>query len=138
MMKSVSAKMGIKQGIRAILIDAPTEAIQAIELPTLELGTDLHGDFDYIHLFATNQAKLREQLPMLKNALKQTGTLWVSWPKGGRRETDLTLPKVIEIGYDYGLVESKCLSVNSTWSALKFTHPKEGKIYNNSCGKLNL
>lgn len=137
-MKSVSAKMGVKPGTRAILINAPTEAIQAIELPALKLETNLHGDFDYIHLFTTNQAELHEQLPTLKGSLKQTGMLWVSWPKGGQRETDLTLPKVIEIGYEYGLVESKCLSVDSTWSALKFTHPRKGKVYNNSYGKLNL
>lgn len=137
-MKSVSAKMGIKPGARALLINAPTEAVQAIELPALELETNLQGDFDYIHLFAVNQATLRDQLPTLKDLLKQTGTLWVSWPKGGQMKTDLTLPKVIEIGYEYGLVESKCLSVDSTWSALKFTHPRERKIYNNRYGKLNL
>lgn len=62
--------------------------------------------------------------------------LWVSWPKNMKLGTDLTLPKVIEIGYGYGLVESKCLSVDATWSALKFTHPKEGKAYNDSYGRL--
>jgi hypothetical protein len=46
------------------------------------------------------------------------------------------LPLVIKTGYD-GLVESKCVSVDSTWSALKFTWPKKGKVYNNSYGQLN-
>jgi hypothetical protein len=62
--------------------------------------------------------------------------LWISWPKNRQLGTDLTLPTVIQIGYGHGLVESKCLSVNSTWSALKFTHPREGKAYNNSYGRL--
>lgn len=62
--------------------------------------------------------------------------LWVSWPKGGQLETDLTLPKVIKIGYEFGLVERTCLSINEIWSALKFTHPKKGKKYNNSHAKL--
>ena len=64
------------------------------------------------------------------------GMLWVSWPKGGRLGTDLTLPTVIAIGYDLGLVESTCLRVDDTWSALKFTHPKPGKTYRNSYGTL--
>jgi hypothetical protein len=34
------------------------------------------------------------------------------------------------------LVESKTISVNDTWSAIKFTHPKKGKVYKNSYGKL--
>ena len=62
--------------------------------------------------------------------------LWVSWPKGGKLESDLNIKIVIKLGYDFGLVESTALSVNSTWSGLKFTHPKKGKVYNNSYGKL--
>lgn len=130
--------MGIKQGARAVFINAPADAIDAMELPGLDLDITLSGDFDYIHLFATSQTELRENFPTLKDHLKQTGMLWVSWPKAGQNGTNLTLTKVIEIGYEYGLVESKSLSVNTTWSALKFTHPKEGKIYNNSYGKLNM
>ncbi|WP_461054418.1 hypothetical protein [Spirosoma arcticum] len=138
MAKSVSAKMGIKEGVRAVFINAPTEAIDAIELPTIDLEINLSGDFDYIHLFANSQTELHEKFPALKDHLKQTGMLWVSWPKARQNETDLTLTKVIEIGYVYGLVESKNLSVNTTWSALKFTHPKKDKIYANSYGKLKL
>lgn len=76
--------------------------------------------------------------PKLKSHLKQTGMLWVSWPKSGQEGTDLNLTTVIKLGYDYGLVESKALSVDAIWSALKFTHPKKGKAYNNSYGKLKL
>jgi hypothetical protein len=63
--------------------------------------------------------------------------LWVSWPKGAKLGTDLNIKIVIKLGYEFGLVESTCLSVNNTWSGLKFTHPKKGKIYKNSYGKLN-
>lgn len=136
MVKSVSQKMGIKEGTRAIFINAPEEAVSALDLPRLEVATELKGDFDYIHLFAKSQAEFKEHFANLKTHLKSTGMLWVSWPKGRQLGTDLTLTKVIELGYDEGLVESTALSVDSTWSALKFTHPKPGKIYQNSYGKL--
>lgn len=136
MTKSVSVKMGIKPGVRAIFINAPVEAIEAIELPSLDLEKNLSGVFDYIHLFASSQTELHETFPPLKAHLKPTGMLWVSWPKAGQQGTDLKLTNVIEICYGYGLVESKNLSINTTWTALKFTHPKEGKIYNNSYGTL--
>jgi len=138
MTKSVSSKMGIKPGSSSLFINAPTEAITAMELPDLDVKTTLDGSFDYIHLFVTDQQEMHEQFAMLKNHLRATGMLWVSWPKAGQQGTDLRLTKVIEIGYEYGLVESKNLSINTTWSALKFTHPKEGKLYNNSYGKLRL
>ena len=73
----------------------------------------------------------------LKTNLKPTGMLWLSWPKGKKLGTDLTLPVIIKIGYGHGLVESTCLSVDATWSGLKFTHPKKDKTYNDSYGQLN-
>lgn len=136
MTKSVAEKMGIREGARAFFVNAPAESVEAIDLPPLERIDTLTGEFDYIHFFAKSQQELNETFPKLKPHLKATGSLWVSWAKSGKLGTDLTLPKVIEIGYNHGLVESKALSIDSTWSGLKFTHPKAGKVYNNSFGKL--
>lgn len=132
----VAKKLGIKEGVRAFFVDAPEEAIDAINPPPLELAAELDGDFDYIHLFVKTQETFNDTFPRLKAHLKPTGMLWVSWPKGGKLNTGLTLPIVIELGYNHGLVESKTISINATWSAIKFTHPKPGKVYNNSYGQL--
>lgn len=107
-----------------------------MDLPSLAISTSLEAEFDYIHLFVKNQAKFLHHFPVLKSHLKSTGMLWVSWPKGGKLGTDLNIKIVIKLGYDFGLVESTCLSVNEIWSGLKFTHPKKGKVYNNSYGQL--
>jgi hypothetical protein len=136
MAKLVSEKMGLKPGMRTIYINAPAEAIRAVEAPALGLETGLSGDFDYIHFFARSQAEFHQTFPALKLHLKPTGMLWVSWPKAKREGTDLTLTIVIKLGYEYGLVESTCLSINPVWSGLKFTHPKPGKTYHNKYGKL--
>lgn len=132
----VHKKLGFKKGMRSILIDAPAEALEAIELPTDNLTHRLAGSFDYIHTFVKDQKSLDANFPKLKSHLHRGGMLWVSWPKGGRLGTDLTLKNIIRIGYSHGLVESKTISVDPTWSAIKFTFPKEGKQYNNSYGKL--
>lgn len=135
-MKIVSEKMGIKENTRGIFINAPESAINAIDPPELELASRLNGEFDYIHFFAKSLAALQKKFPSLKNHLKPTGMLWISWPKGGQMGTDLNIKSVIKTGYDSGFVESKSVSIDDTWSALKFTHPRKGKIYNNSYGKL--
>ena len=132
----VSKKLGIKEGARAILVNAPAEVIKAIDLSHLDLAKKLTGKFDYIHFFTKSQEEFNDTFPKLKKHLKPTGMLWISWPKNRKLGTDLTLTKVIELGYNYGLVESKTISVDGTWSAIKFTHPKEGKVYENSYGKL--
>lgn len=135
-MRIVAQKMGIKEGSRSIFINAPTEAKANINLPEIDDQTSLNGEFDYIHLFVVTQKAQTVFFPKLKKHLKLDGMLWVSWPKNKQMETDLTLPIVIKIGYSFGMVESTCLSINNTWSALKFTYPKKGKIYNNSHAEL--
>lgn len=133
---AVSKKLGVKEGSRAIFVGAPEAAREAIDPPQLDLASELTGEFDYIHVFTRTRAELDQTFPKLKTHLKPTGMLWVSWPKSRQLETDLAMPSVISIGYSHGLVESKCISVNATWSALKFTHPKQGKTYRNSYGRL--
>lgn len=138
MSRTVAQKMGIKPNSKALFVNAPADAIEAINLPEIESTENATGEFEYIHLFVKTEVELREQFPKLKPHLKLTGMLWVSWPKNKQLGTDLSLPKVIKIGYQSGLVESTALSVNAVWSAIKFTHPKKDKEYNNSYGDLKV
>lgn len=135
-MRTVSDKMGIRPGIQAYFANAPEAALAAMRLPPLDVAERLAGRFEHIHLFATEAAALEREFPRLKPHLAPGGRLWVSWPKGARRGSGLGLREVIRIGYSHGMVESTCLSVDSTWSALKFTHPRPGKTYANSYGRL--
>ncbi len=137
MTRTVSQKMGVRESSRAFFANTDNEAIDNINLPTLNIPTKLEEEFDYIHLFVRTKIEFLEYFPKLKPHLKPNGMLWVSWPKGGQLGTDLNIKIVIKLGYDFGLVESTCLSINDIWSGLKFTHPKKGKVYNNSYGKLN-
>jgi hypothetical protein len=137
MTKTISQKMGVKESSRAFFANTDNEALDNINLPTLNIPTKLQEEFDYIHLFVKTKIEFIDFFPKLKPFLKPNGMLWVSWPKGGKLGTDLNIKIVIKLGYDFGLVESTCLSINDIWSGLKFTHPKKGKVYNNSYGKLN-
>jgi hypothetical protein len=137
-MKTVAQKMGIKNNIRAFFVNAPIGIFDFMELPDIEIINELNGDFDYIHFFVKEQTILKEQFPILKKHVKSNGMLWISWPKAGQLGTDLNLKKIINIGYNFGLVESTTLSINDIWSGIKFTNPKKGKIYKNSYGKLKL
>ena len=136
MTRSVAQKMGIRAGSRALFDHAPDSALKAIDLPALEVGLRLSGDFDYIHCFCVTQSEMNVRFPKLKQHLNAAGMMWLSWPKARKLGSDLSLPKVIEIGYSHGLVESTTLRIDDTWSAIKFTHPKKGKVYHNKFGTL--
>lgn len=105
-MKTVAQKMGIKENSSGHFVNAPDDALADIQFPEIKINKTLEGELDYIHLFVKSQDELRELFPKLKNHLQLNGMLWVSWPKNRQLDTDLTLPKVIEIGYSFGLVES--------------------------------
>ncbi|UUP17825.1 hypothetical protein [Nitratireductor thuwali] len=134
--RTVAQKMGVKTGGRAYFVNAASDVLAAMSLPPLEIVNTARGLFDHIHVFVANQAELDAEFSKLKPHLGERGALWVSWPKSGKLGTDLKLPEVIRIGYSHGLVESKTLSVNDIWAAMKFTHPKAGKTYSNSYGSL--
>ena len=134
--RTVAQKMGIKAGWRTHVVGAPVGVLDTLGLPPLEVETELVGEFDYLHLFVVTQEEMREVFPTLVPHLAATGKLWLSWPKARKLGSDLTLPTVIEIGYDCGLVESTCLRIDDTWTGLRFTHPKVGKVYANSYGTL--
>ena len=136
MIRTISQKMGVKENSKAVFVNAQKEALENINLPTLDIQEKLKEELDYIHLFVKTQTEFITYFPKLKQHLKLNGMLWVSWPKGGKLGTDLNIKSIIKLGYDFGLVESTCLSINDIWSGLKFTHPKKGKVYNNSYGKL--
>jgi hypothetical protein len=134
--RSVADKMRIKAGTRSLMVNAPSAIVDAMQLPAVDMRSTSRGTFGYIHLFVTRQAEMERRFPVLKRHLGKGGMLWVSWPKAKGMGTDLTLPEVIRIGYEHGLVESTTLRINDTWSAIKFTHPKPGKEYRNSYGTL--
>lgn len=136
MTRTVAQKMGVVAGSRAHLAGVPATAEAAIQLPPLDLHETLSGEFDYLHLFVTSQDQMRAQFADLRDRLRPGGMLWVSWPKGGRLGTDLTMKSVIAIGYDLNMVESTCLRIDEVWAGLKFTHPKPAKVYANSYGTL--
>lgn len=136
MIRSVAAKMGVREGARCYFLDPPDAVVLGCELPVIERPDRLSGGFDLIVAFLKSQKRMRTQFGRLRRHLQPGGALWICWPKNGQLGTDLSLARIIAIGYDGGLVESTALAIDATWSAIKFTHPKPGKVYANSFGRL--
>lgn len=136
-LKPLTRKLGLKPGMRSLLIEAPDDF--AVRLADVDLNWTVSEseELDYIHAFVTRAEALGRVFSGFAQRLSTDGLMFISWPKSGQLGTDLNIKSVIEIGYNHGLVESTALSVDPIWSALKFTHPKRGKVYRNSYGTLN-
>jgi hypothetical protein len=123
-------RLGFKAEFRAAVLNAPPEYRKKLEeLGSLAVGEVLpHHSLDFIHFFAVDRSQLETEFPTLKEGLKQTGMLWVSWPKRSSGvKTDLSDRVVREVGLRNGLVDVRVAAVDETWSGLKFVRRLKDK-----------
>ena len=122
----LTKKLGLKAGFKIHLNNVPDYYIDLFdELPKNLVFTKAIGvlNLDFIHAFFTQEENLKASVHKLKDGIKQTGILWVSWPKGKSKiKTDINRELVRSVVLDAGLVDTKVCAVNEDWSGLKFMY----------------
>lgn len=121
--KSLTEKLGIKPSSSVILLNHPEDYGHLLfPLPeSCSVFDELQEQADLIQFFTKSKDELEKMFPKLKNYLKPTASLWISWPKGSSKvKTDLNESIVQKIGLENGLVDVKVIAVDETWSGLKF------------------
>lgn len=129
--KTLSQKLGIKEGYKIILLNQP-ENYGDILFPfpdNCSIFDTLSQDADFIQFFTENKKDLEIQFPHLKKSLKKDGSLWISWPKTlrqaqGKKQipADLNENSIRDIGLQNGLVDVKVVAIDEKWSGLKFIY----------------
>lgn len=124
--RPLSAKLGLKPGMRALLVDAPQGYLAALgdAASTVEWIADEDATWlDFIQMFTSERSEMETRLPALMAALASDGALWLCWPKlASGRPTDLRETVVREIGLATGLVDVKVAAIDAVWSGLKFVY----------------
>ncbi len=127
--RPLAAKLGLKPGMRALLLDTPPGYLTTLgEIAVqVELCDAEARGLDFIQVFATDHAALVALLPRLIAALDQHGALWLCWPKlaarpAARLPTNLRERLVREAGLAVGLVDVKLAAIDQVWSSLKFVY----------------
>jgi hypothetical protein len=124
-------KIGLKDGMRALLIGVPATASEVSAYPGFagverELPTSPARVFDYIHVFERDRGRLETSVVSIRASLKPDGMLWMSWPKKASRvPTDITEDVLRTIFLPTGLVDVKVAAIDEVWSGLKFMFRKE-------------
>lgn len=120
------AKLGIKAGSDVALVGAP-EGMEDLLAPLPDGATvRARGDVDVALLFVTRASDLRRRFPPLARRLRDTGGLWVVWPKKASGvATDLSFDGVQRTGLGTGLVDNKSASIDETWQGLRFVVRRE-------------
>ena len=121
----LTKKIGIKQGSRVALVNAPTDfQFEPKELPDdVEFTKGSAKSLDIILYFVTTERALTKDFSKLAARLTANGMIWIAWPKKSSGvATDLAFERVQRIGLDAGLVDVKICAVDDTWSGLKFVY----------------
>jgi len=121
----LAKKLGIKEGSRIALINAPKNFESTLEqLPDgVEFVSRPAKTLDIILLFVLTERALARDFAKLAGRLTATGMIWIAWPKKSSGvSTDLSFERVQRIGLDSGLVDVKICAIDETWSGLKFVY----------------
>lgn len=124
---ATAKKMKLKAGLKAAVINAPENYVEALRHDTA-LSPTLNGKFDWIQIFVRTKAELDALAPKAAKALRPESMLWISFPKGSSKvQTDLTRDKGWESLQALDLKWITLVSVNETWSAFALRPYKEGE-----------
>jgi hypothetical protein len=116
-------KLGLKDGFRACLINAPAEVRKELKssLAQCEVVNANAQNLDFAILFTKSQADLQTSFARIASSLTPAGMLWISWPKKSSGvATDVNENVVRDTGLAAGLVDVKVCAITEVWSGLKF------------------
>ena len=119
----LSKKLRIQPGQRLLLLNPPAGYVESLgPLPEgARIVSAPASEVDFCHLFAANSTQLAELLPDALSAIKHDGLLWVSYPKKSSKvESDLSRDALWELPGDTGLRPVAQISIDQTWSALRY------------------
>lgn len=140
----LAKKLGIKEGMTVITVDAPENYLDLIEpLPDGVLVRDAYASegrnppahaggsalgVDLVHLFTNTRDGLFKAVSDARRLIKQDGMIWVSWyKKAAKLPTEITEDTVRETAFPLGLVDVKVCAVDEKWSGLKLVIRKENR-----------
>jgi nucleoside-diphosphate-sugar epimerase len=118
-------KLGIKEGHRVALVDAPdgAEALLADLPPGVTLLRAARAPIDVVVWFVTERRVLERKLAPLAERLDRAGGLWICWPKKASGvATDMTENVARDAALALGLVDNKVCAVDDVWSGLRIVY----------------
>ena len=123
-------KLGIKSGLTVVTLNAPANYRRLLgTIPeSATFSERLKQGSCFVHLFVKKRSELAMRLPLLREKIAETGTVWVSWPKRSSGvPTDVTEDVVRAVALPLGLVDVKVCAIDETWSGLKLMVRRENR-----------
>ncbi|WP_310829821.1 YdeI/OmpD-associated family protein [Paenibacillus pedocola] len=123
MIEALIKKLRIPLDGSLLVLQPPEGYMQELGLDAeaARLDENRKGTYDYVQLFAANVQELEQFSPEALAAVRPDGLLWLCYPKGSSSiKTDLSRDKGWGIVKDAGFEGVSLISINDTWSAMRF------------------
>lgn len=108
---------------RVIVLDAPDGYVEHLGLSSKHTHPDEQqaGSYDFVQMFFRSIRDVEVGVAKALHAIKPDGLLWLCYPKGGAKAgTDLTRDKGWETVKAAGYDGIALVSLDETWSAMRF------------------
>ena len=114
----LTGKLQIKPGQSVAVVNRPP----GLELPGVVVAAT--ADADAVVAFVVRREDLGSAEPAVA-AARADRLAWISYPKGGRLGTDLNRDRLVASLADQGVQPVRQVSIDDTWSALRFRPANE-------------
>ena len=122
-MSSVAKKLQIKSQTRWLFYNAPDNYLSLLDpVPEgLQISFNPDNTFDGILLFVLNSGAITESLQIIEALLKPETVFWIAYPKKSSGiNSGLQMMGNWDEPAKYGLRVVTSVSINDTWTALRF------------------
>ncbi|MEO6612300.1 MAG: hypothetical protein ABIT05_06165 [Chitinophagaceae bacterium] len=119
-------KLGIKPGMKILLVHPPEDYYSLIETDIRDQLVKKNETPALVHLFVKNNKEFESEMKKVKPVYKKNTelTIWVSWyKKSSKIPTDVTEDIIRNYALKNDLVDVKVCAVSELWSGLKLVVP---------------
>jgi len=118
----LAQKLGIKPAMSVVVINEPANYRKLLgrSADGLEFSDRIETGSSFVHFFTPRRSELKRKLPILREKVVDSGTVWVSWPKKSAGvPTDVTEDVIRAVALPLGFVDVKVCAIDDTWSGLR-------------------
>jgi hypothetical protein len=135
MENKLANKLKLRQEEKNLLLQAPETFVEAVREFPYHTSAESE-DYDYVQLFVKSVEELNTYAPVALKAVKEDGKLWFCYPKKTSGiKTDIHRDTGWEVVHEAGYAGVAAVSIDDTWSALRFrpeskVNRREDSIFN--------
>lgn len=119
MPKTLLQKMYHKPEYASLFLHIPID-VKSVLATNNSVDTEMKRQYDFILACFTKKEDVEREIPEIKQSLKNTGLLWIAYPKAKALETDLNRDIIHQTLQKYTLDGVSLISLDNTWSAMRF------------------